>query len=88
MKVSISPENEQFIAQVVQEGTFQDRADALNAAIELLRSRSELLAHIDKGTEQLREGQSTVYDDDSLREFFDELQERGRKRYKASKKQR
>lgn len=81
----ITPANEAFIKQIVQKGNYKDRSDVLNAAVELLRAREELLAKIDKGTRQLRNGESTVYDEDSLREFFDDVNARGQARYDAHK---
>lgn len=83
---AISSENERFIEQLIEKGAYRDRSEALNAAINLLRSRVELLAHIDEGTRQLRNGQYTEYDDESLRRYFDELQQRGRERYDRARK--
>ena len=86
MSSDLSPENEQFIQHAVECGTFEDRAQALDQAVELLRRRQELLKHIDEGTRQLRSGQYTEYDQEGLREFFEDVKAEGRKRYEASKK--
>lgn len=48
--------------------------DALNAAV-------ELLAKIDEGTRQLRNSECTVYNDESLKEHFDDVKARGQARY-------
>ena len=85
MSHEISQENEHFIQQVIEEGSYRDRAEVLDEAVELLKERRELLDHIDIGTQQLRNGECTEYNDETLRELFDEIQARGRERYEASK---
>ncbi len=85
MSNEISQENEQFIQQVIEEGSYRDRTEVLDEAVELLKERRELLDHIDIGTQQLRNGEDTEYSDETLRELFDEIQARGRERYEASK---
>ena len=84
---SISRENERFIRQAISRGQFEDRAEALDAAVALLRRRQELIAHVEKGTQQLRRGQFTEYDDKSLAEFREQIKADGRRR-KGSKKKR
>ena len=59
MSHEISQENEHFIQQVIEEGSYRDRAEVLDEAIELLKERRELLDHIDVGTQQLRHGEDT-----------------------------
>ena len=86
MSSGLSPDNEQFIQEAVELGTFHSREEALDQAVELLRKRAALLRHIDEGTRQLREGEYTDYDDDGLREFFEEVKVQGRQRYEARKK--
>lgn len=88
MGAELSPENEQFIQQLVSAGTFPDRKDALDEAVGLLKRRQALIAHIDEGTRQLRSGDFVEFDEDGLRQFFDEVQVQGRARYDASQKQR
>ncbi|HUT10421.1 MAG TPA: hypothetical protein VMY42_07990 [Thermoguttaceae bacterium] len=78
MSSGLSPENEQFIQHAVECGTFQSREQALDEAVELLKRRQQLLDHIDKGTAQLRSGQYTDYDEEGLKEFFDEIRAEGR----------
>ena len=86
MSTGLSPENELFIQQAVAAGVFPDREHALDEAVGLLKSRQSILAHIDEGTRQLREGDFVEFDQDGLRGFFDEVQSRGRKRYEESQK--
>jgi Arc/MetJ-type ribon-helix-helix transcriptional regulator len=84
MSSDISPESERFIQHAIETGLFQDRGSALDAAIDLLKRRTELLEHIDRGTQQLRSGQYADYDEEQLRRFFDEVQAQGQERYQAS----
>ena len=81
MSSDLSPENEQFIQHAIACGVFQDRGQALDLAVALLRKRQGLLEHIDEGTAQLRSGQYTECDEAGLREFFDEVQAEGRRRF-------
>lgn len=87
MSETIAPENEQFINQAIAEGTYTDRAEVVNAALTLLRSRAELLAKIDEGTRQLQNGEYTEYDDESLKAHFEDIKARGRQRYEEHKRQ-
>jgi Arc/MetJ-type ribon-helix-helix transcriptional regulator len=57
MSNDISQENENFIQQVIEEGSYRDRTEVLDEAVELLKGRRELLDHIDIGTQQLRNGE-------------------------------
>lgn len=84
MSTDLSPENEQFLQHAVECGTFQDRAQALDQAVELLRKRQELLDHIDEGTRQLRAGEGIeLRSEEELRQFFDDIQAEGMKHYQA-----
>ena len=85
MSSDISQENENYIQQVIEEGSYRDRAEVLDEAVELLKERRELLEHIDVGTQQLKNGENIQYNDETLRELFDDIQARGRERYEASK---
>ena len=85
MSVEISLENEQFIQQVIDNGTYHNRAEVLAEALRLLKVRIELIEHIDRGTQQLRNGQLTEYDEQSLKEQFEEIKAEGRKRMEAKR---
>ncbi len=78
MSTEVSPENERYIQSLIERGSFRDRTEALDAGVELLRQRSELLDRIDEGRRQLDEGEYTDYDDSSLSQRFRELKERAR----------
>lgn len=57
MSIDLSPQNEQYLDQIVASGAFSNRDQALDHAVELLRRRQELMDHIDEGTRQLRAGE-------------------------------
>jgi hypothetical protein len=86
MSSGLSPENELFIQQAVSAGVFPDREHALDEAVGLLKNRQGILAHVDEGTRQLRNGDFVEFDQAGLRKFFDEIQARGRTRYEESQK--
>ena len=84
MKSDLSPENEQFIQELLHDGAYGTRADVLDDALRVLKQRRDLLRHIDTGTEQLQNGQYTDYDEESLRELFGRLKAEGRQRLAAT----
>ena len=86
MSTDLSPQNEEFIQQAIAGGAFQNRREALDEAVELLKRRQRLLEHIDEGTRQLREGEGIeLADETELKAFFDEIRAEGAKRYEANK---
>ena len=62
MSSNLSPENEQFLERAVSVGMFQNRDEALDRAVELLRRREELIRDVNKGIEQLERGEGTPLD--------------------------
>ena len=57
MSTNLTPENEQFIETVVAAGRYHDRDEALNRAVELLKSREQLIRDVNLGIEQLERGE-------------------------------
>ncbi len=87
MSTDLSPENENFIQTAIAGGVFQDRSQALNEAVELLRRRQRLLDHIGEGTQQLRSNQAIeLRGDEELNSFFAEIQTEGQRRYDRREK--
>jgi Arc/MetJ-type ribon-helix-helix transcriptional regulator len=80
MATGLSQDNERFIESQIASGMYSDRAAVLNDAVALLKQRQQLLDSIDEGTKQLQDGDYMEYDDDSLRERFNLLKDRARKR--------
>lgn len=76
---TLSSENEAFIRQMLERGVYQNQDAIVNAAVDLLRQRTELLDPIKEGRRQLDEGEYKEFDDAGLDELFLELTERARK---------
>jgi len=86
MTVEIPPELEQFVQKEINSGNFTSEAELIGEALRLLRQRKlhELRKDIDAAVEQLDRGEGIeVQDEQSLREFFDDIKDRGRKRLEA-----
>ncbi len=66
MSIDISPENERYIDHAVATGMFRDRSQALNAAIELLKQREQLIRDVNLGIEQLEKGQGKPLDVEAI----------------------
>jgi Arc/MetJ-type ribon-helix-helix transcriptional regulator len=76
MSADLSPDTESFIQQEIALGTFQSREDALEAGVALLRTRRELMSRLAESRRQLDEGEFVEYDDEGLRQLFEQLIER------------
>ena len=76
MQVEISPQNNEFIDRQVARGEFRDRRAALDAAVDLLRRRTDTLEKIDSGRQQLDAGEFNEYDDETLKTRFDQIKQR------------
>jgi Arc/MetJ-type ribon-helix-helix transcriptional regulator len=73
MGTDLSPENEQFVEESVAAGTFPSRRDVLDQGVELVRQRHELLSRVGESRRQLDSGEFTEYDDDGLRDLFEDI---------------
>lgn len=62
MSTNLSPENEHFLERVVSVGMFNNRDEALDRAVELLRCREELIREVNKGIDQLERGEGVPLD--------------------------
>jgi Arc/MetJ-type ribon-helix-helix transcriptional regulator len=78
MSTELSAASEAFIADAVSRGVYSNREQAIDAGIEMLRTREELVAKIVEGRRQLDEGEYVQFDQAGLRQFFDGLKERAR----------
>jgi Arc/MetJ-type ribon-helix-helix transcriptional regulator len=67
MSTSLSPENEQFLIQAVAAGTFHDRGEALDRAVELLRQQEQLIRDVNAGIEQAERGETAPLDIDAIK---------------------
>jgi Arc/MetJ-type ribon-helix-helix transcriptional regulator len=73
MSAELSPDTESFIQEEIALGTFHSRQDALEAGVALLRSRRELMNRLAESRRQLDEGEYVEYDDEGLRQCFEQL---------------
>ena len=81
--LSLSQDSESFIQRQVATGAYRDRTDAIEAGVELLRRRDALIARLTESRRQLDEGEYVEFDQEGLRQFFEGLKERARRRAEA-----
>lgn len=62
MSGRLSPENEQFLDHAVAAGVYQDRDEALDEAVGLLRRRERLVEDVNRGIEQIARGETLPFD--------------------------
>ena len=67
MSTGISPQNEQYIQEVVARGVFHTRSEALDAAIELLRRRETVIREVNAGIEQIERGEVVPLDIEKMK---------------------
>ena len=67
MSSDMSPQSEQFIQHVVSVGTYDNRGEALDKAVELLKRREQLIIDVNVGIDQLERGQSEPLDIDAIK---------------------
>lgn len=72
MSTEITPENEYFLEHAVEAGMFRDRNEGINAAIELLKRRAELIRDVNAGIEQLEQGLGKPIDVEAIMIAIDE----------------
>jgi hypothetical protein len=73
MASDLSPDTESFIQREIALGAFQSREDALEAGIAMLKRRRELMDRLAESRRQLDEGECFEYDENGLRELFEQL---------------
>jgi antitoxin ParD1/3/4 len=87
MTVSVPPEIEQYVVEVVASGRFDSPEAVVREAFSLLQENDRrvesLRRSVKEGFDQLDRGEGIEMDEAGLRNFFDEVQARGRARYEA-----
>ena len=73
MHIDISPENAQYLQQLVVQGLYASQSQALGAAIELLKHRERLQRELQRGSDEADRGE--LLDGE---EVFERLLERAR----------
>ncbi len=84
MSIDISPENEQFIVREIARGTFHDRTEALDAGVDLLKQRQELIDRLTESRKQLDGGEYTELNETALEQLFGDLKNRALKEANAA----
>lgn len=68
MSADLSPQNEQFIQEVVASGSYPSRAAALNAAVDLLKHRQmELVEQVNAGIAEAENGEVAQLDVEQIK---------------------
>ena len=75
---------------MVATGRYESGEQVVREAFRLLQEQdrqfASLRTDVKKGFDQLERGEGIELDDQGLREFFDDIQVRGKRRYEAAKK--
>ena len=90
MSYCFPPELQQIVSQELATGNYASEDELLLEAVRLLRQREQDLrtfkANLEGRLHQLDQGEVIELEDEAaLREFFDDIQARGRQRYEASR---
>jgi Arc/MetJ-type ribon-helix-helix transcriptional regulator len=75
MSLQISRENEQSIHDAMSAGDYHSPNEVLTDALRLLRRKQQLVRDVKAGVDQLRRGEYTDYDEESLDRFLQDIQE-------------
>lgn len=85
MAADIPPEFERFIQNAITSGTYRDETEVISEALRLLQEREhrleQLRQEIRPALERLDRGEGIELNDDSLEQFFEGIEERGRDRF-------
>lgn len=80
--VSLPPDLNEFVRLEIESGRFGSEQDVVTEGIRLLkarqRKREQLQNDIAAAVKQIENGEYVEYDDDSLRDFFEELKQDAR----------
>jgi len=88
MQIEITPEQDQIIRLGIEQGRYQDEAEAVRSAldswVERERERLELIAAIEEGEQSLEEDGGIVLETkENIQNFFNGITEIGRERLEA-----
>lgn len=85
--MDLRPENERYIEAGIREGSFRDRVDALDRAVDLLRQRDGLHQAIERGMAQLERGDHLVLNgENELHTFAREVKLRCRQAIEGTRR--
>lgn len=94
MNVSLTPELEAFVHRKVESGRYNSASEVIRESLRLLeeddwlkeRRLEEIRREVQKGVDQIRNGEYTqLNSDEELKEFFEDIKRRGKERIKNRK---
>jgi Arc/MetJ-type ribon-helix-helix transcriptional regulator len=84
MEVQLTPDQEAFVRQAIENGRLHREEDAVKEALllweERERTRAEILAAVDEAEAALARGEGRVINQESMRELAETVKRRGRAR--------
>lgn len=87
MEVTLTPDQQAFVADAVRSGRIQREEDAVTEALALWeqreRMRAEILLKVSEADASLHKGDGRSLDRDSLDELAEQVKMRGRERLKS-----
>jgi putative addiction module CopG family antidote len=91
MSIQISPDLQQFVHQVIAAGNYKNENEVVDRAIRLLQQRQqridELRREVQPALDQLDRGEGVeLANEHEIRQFFDDVKERGKQRIKSEQK--
>jgi antitoxin ParD1/3/4 len=89
MIVEIPPDLQQFVHQVIDNGSFKSETEVVGQALRLLQQRQqkieELRREIQPALDQLDRGEGIELDEEGLDAFFEDIKARGRAELEAER---
>jgi Arc/MetJ-type ribon-helix-helix transcriptional regulator len=84
MEVQLTPDQEAFVRQAIENGRLHREEDAVKEALllweERERTRAEIVAAVDEAEAALARGEGRVINQESMRELAETVKRRGRAR--------
>ena len=89
MTTLIPPELESFVQQQLASGEYRSAEEVIGAGLRVLQElkhrQEDFRKEVQIGVDQLDRGEGILLDQAGLRQFFDEIQQRGQSRYDAGR---
>jgi antitoxin ParD1/3/4 len=94
MEITLSPEQEQLVREKLASGQYESASQVVGEALRLLQEQDQatqeeleaLRAEIRVGLDQLDRGEAKTYEAEPLKELFEQIKSRGRKRLASQRK--
>ena len=95
MNVSLTPQLERLVKKKVKSGNYQSASEVVREALRLMQDRDrvreqrkqDLKRELQRGLDQLDQGEGISLDEPELREFIDDVKARGRRRLASRSRQ-